>query len=139
MAGKPRFTALPDMQIGVTITAANTAKDCASGTVNLIYTSPTGGSWLSGVMAMPLGTNTASVARLFLNNGSATTTATNNCLISQVSLPATTNTEVAGLSPLMLPIPRALQDMTVGYRLYVLLGTAVSAGWQFTPMASKWS
>lgn len=138
MSRDPRFTAEADSQWAAAITAANTAKDMASGTVNLIYTAPTGGALVTGVLAMPLGTNVASVARLFLNNGGATTTPANNILIGQLSLPATTNTETGALPALIIPVPKGFQDIAATHRLYVLLGTAVAAGWQFGAMASAW-
>lgn len=43
-----------------------------------------------------IGTNTASVARIYANNGSTNGTAANNALIGQIALPATTATNTAG-------------------------------------------
>jgi hypothetical protein len=121
------------------VTAANTDKTLVTGAAALIYTAPTDGALVTGILAMPLGTNVASVARLFLNNGGVLTTASNNAMISQISLPATTNTEVAALTPLWIPIPRLMQDLKATYRLYITIGTAVAAGWQFTAAASRWA
>src|ERR1043165_3486191 len=93
----PRFTGISDFQGSVTITTANTTKNGTGGSPDLIYTAPTDGSLVTGVIAMPLGTNATSVARLFLNNGSTLATATNNLMVAQVSLPATTNSETAAI------------------------------------------
>ncbi|MGL5936365.1 MAG: hypothetical protein ACRCZI_12190, partial [Cetobacterium sp.] len=133
----PRYTGMSDFQGSITVTAANTSKDLTSGTINLLYTAPTDGALVTGVLAMPLGTNVATVARLFLNNGGATGTADNQVMVHQVSLPATTNSETAALLPVWIPIPRQFQDIKATHRLYVLLGTTVTAGWEFAAAASK--
>lgn len=135
----PRYSGMSDFQGSITVTAANTSKDLTSGTINLLYTSPTDGALVDGVLAMPLGTNVATVARVFLNNGGATATADNQAMIAQATLPATTNSEVAALLPIWIPIPRRYQDVKATHRLYVLLGTAVAAGWEFSAAASKFS
>ncbi len=124
----PIFTNAPKAA-WATITAANTAKD-GTGTVSTIATAQaTNGSYVLKVRAQPTGTNTASCLRLFLNNGSTNATATNNSLIADVSLPATTLSEVAGQAPievhLDLPIP-------AGYKINAVIGTTVAAAWQVT-------
>lgn len=132
----PRYTGIADFQGSVTVTTANTTKDATSGSPALLYTAPTDGALVSGVIAMPIGSNTASVARLFLNNGSTPNTATNNQMIAQVSLPATTNSEVAAIPTLWIPIPRGFQDMKATHRLYITIGTTVAAGWMFAAASS---
>lgn len=90
--------------------------------------------------------NVASMAYLFGNNGSANTAAANNWLIATVPLPATTG-GTTGLVAMLetniieLPVPQHLiqangSDATAfpmalpdGYKIYVGLGTTVSAGW----------
>ena len=63
-----------------TLTTANTAKD-GTGTVALIFTADaSNGGRVERVRAVPLGTNTASVLRIFINNGSDPTTAANNTI-----------------------------------------------------------
>lgn len=119
-----------------TLTTANTAKD-GTGTVALIFTADaSNGGRVERIRAVPLGTNVASVLRIFINNGSDPTTAANNTLYAQVSLAATTNTEVAALAPVELPNALGVPDGTAfpivlppGYRLYATLGTSVSAGY----------
>ena len=108
------------------ITAANTAKD-GTGTVDTVFTADaTNGSFLQKLIIRPRGTNVASVLRIFMNNGLTNATAANNCLISEVSLPATTNSEVAAIQGtevnLNIPLP-------VGYKINVTLGTAVAGGY----------
>ena len=136
----PRFTGAANPQWTITpVLAANTTKDLSAGTSYLIYTAPTDGGYVDSVSAQPLGTNVATVLRLWLNNGSTTATAANNAYIGQWTLPATTNSEVAALTSMVLPLPRFLQDVPAGYRLYATVGTVVAAGWQLTANAAKWA
>lgn len=90
--------------------------------------------------------NAPSMAYIFLNNGSANTTAANNVQIASVLLPATIGGTTALAGPLEsniieLPTPPqvAAWDLSAfpavlpnGYRIYVGLGTTVSAGWDVT-------
>lgn len=123
----PIFTGTPDNQWSATITAANTAKD-GTGTVNLLYTAGVDGGFVGMIGAKPKGTNVASVARFFLNNGSDPTVAANNMMLGEMTLPATTLSEVAALIELGYPVFR---NIKASHRIYVTLGTAVAAGWQF--------
>ena len=138
MAGNaiPIFSKVADVQwSAAAITAANTAKD-GTGTVTTVFTADaTNGGWVEELVVMPLGTNVQSVLRVFVNNGSATTTAANNAMIEQVNLPPTTNTETAPLLGVRVPIRRALPP---GYKLTVVLGTAVSAGVIVTAVGGKY-
>ena len=119
-----------------TLTTANTAKD-GTGTVALIFTAdPSNGGRVERIRAMPLGTNTASVLRIFINNGSDPTVAANNTMYAQATLAATTNSEVAALATVELPNALTIADGTAfplvlppGYRLYATLGTTVAAGY----------
>lgn len=111
-----------------TLTTANTARD-GTGTVSTIFTATTDGSALQKITLVPLGTNVASVLRVFVNNGGVTSTATNNSLISEISLPATTTTEVAAQSIIVIPMNVLLKTTE---RITCCIGTAVAAGWQIT-------
>lgn len=95
----------------------------------LAHTAGADGSYVKSVKFKALGTNVASVARIYLNNGSTNVTATNNQFIGEVSLPATTAINTAATAepeyPLELMIPP-------GFRLYIGLGTTVAAGWNPT-------
>lgn len=131
----PIYSKVGDTQIGAAVTAANTAMD-GTGTVTTIFTADaTNGGFVQRIELRALGTCAASVVRIFLNNGSATTTATNNALIRDVTLPATTASNSAALVPIDIPINAALAP---GYRLTMTLGTAVSAGWIATVIAGKY-
>lgn len=117
------------------LTAANTAKD-GTGTVDTVFTADaTNGSYLQKLVIRPRGTNVVSVLRVFLNNGGTNATAGNNAMIAEIGLPLTTNTEVAALAgleiPLNIPVPP-------GYRVQVTLGTAVAGGYAVTAMGGDY-
>lgn len=132
----PIFPLIPNIGFAPGITAANTAKD-GTGTVDLVFTSDaTDGSRLEKLRIRPKGTNVASVMRVFLNNGSTPTTAGNNMLYDEISLPATTNSEVASIPGLEIPMNISLPP---GWRVYVTLGTAVAGGYAVTAIGGDYS
>lgn len=99
----------------------------ASANHQLVFTADaTNGGYVQRLRFNAIGTNTASVARIYLNNGSANTTASNNVLFGQVSLPGTTAINTAATVEIDYPMNVALP---AGFRIYVGLGTTVSAGW----------
>lgn len=95
----------------------------------------TNGSFVQRLRFQATGTNVASVARIYLNNGSTNTTATNNAFYGQVSLPATTAINTAATTEIDYPMNFA---MNPGFRIYVGLGTTVAAGWVCTAIAGKY-
>ena len=110
-----------------TITTATGDYTGISANHKLVFTAdPTKGSWLSRLRFKAIGTNTASVARIYLNNGSTSATATNNSFFGEVSLPATTATNTAATVEIDYPMNIALNP---GYRIYVGVATTVAAGW----------
>ena len=121
----PIFTDIPNIAFVNGVSAANTAKD-GTGTVDFIFTAGADGAFVQKLKIRPRGTNVATVMRVFLNNGGANTTATNNILYDEVGLPATTNTEVAAIVGNELPMNIALP---AGWRIFVTLGTAVAGGY----------
>lgn len=132
----PIFSRLGDVQWGATVlTAANTAKD-GTGTVLTAFTSDaTEGGFVQRIRFRAAGTNVATVARVFINNGSTNATPANNILWDEITLAATTLSEVAALSTYELPLNYALP---AGYKLNVALGTAVSAGYYISVIGGKY-
>ena len=126
----PVFAQTPIVAVGQTITTANTAKD-GTGTVVTAYTAGSNGSLVGGVRFRAKGTNTASVARIFVNNGSDPTNAANNTLFDEVTLPATTLSEVAATAPVEWAPPQRFV-LPSGYRITVTIGTTVAAGYAVT-------
>jgi len=135
----PIFSIAGDVQWTNTgaMTTANTTKDLTSGTSYLAYLAPSEGGFLQRIRFRSLGTNTnATVARVWINNGGATSTLASNTLFDEITLSSTTVSEVAALAVFELPMNYALPS---GYRIYITLGTApTSAGWQATVIAGKY-
>lgn len=107
---------------------ANTTTDLTAGTnYNSGFTAnATNGSRVDFVRVRALGTNVATVMRVWINNGSATGTAANNTLFFERTLSATTVSQVAELPDVILPINASLP---AGYKIYYTFGTAVAAGY----------
>ena len=127
MALDPQYTATARVSAD-TETTANNVYD-GTGTVGTVFTAGTNGSFIGYVKLKPLGTNVASVARFWINNGSTNATAANNFLWGEVTLPATTAATAAALAELVLQFNIAIPT---GYKINFALGTTVAAGWQAT-------
>ena len=122
----PIFTKKGDIQWSPTaLNAANTAKD-GTGSVSTVFTAGADGAFVQRLVARALGTNVATVLRIFINNGGVNTTAANNALIAEMTLPATTLSETVALPPYELALNMALP---AGYKLHCTIGTAVAAGY----------
>ena len=111
----------------VNITAANTTKDLTSGTIYqlLPVADSSNGSRIDKLVIQPRGTNVATALRLWINNGGAATTAANNFLLREVTMAATTLSEVAALANTEIALDIALP---AGYSFYITIGTTVAAG-----------
>lgn len=130
----PIYPAAGKISWGI-LTAANTATD-GTGTVATVFTADaTDGSRVDRVRFTPLGTNVTTVIRLFLNNGSTNATGTNNALLKEFTLPATTASNAAALVDLEWDADLVLP---AGYKINAAMGTAVSAGWQITAIGGDY-
>ena len=136
---QPIYTRVPDVQWTISaMTVANTTKDLTGGTIYLAFSADsTNGGYVQRIRFRSLGNNSsATVARVWINNGSTTATAANNTLIDEITLPTTTNSELVAQSNYELPLNFGLPP---GDRIYVTLGTAPnSAGWQATVIGGKY-
>jgi len=102
----------------------------------LVFTADaTNGGFIQRLRFKAIGTNTASVARIFINNGSANTTASNNAFYGEVSLPGTTAIATAATVEIDYPMNFALK---AGFTIYVGLGTTVAAGWVCTAIGGQY-
>ncbi len=124
----PIFSLTPIISWSGNLTSATNNYDGTSGTT-LAYTAGSFGSYVRMMTAEAAGSNVASVVRIFINNGATTGTASNNTLFAQFSLPATTAIATASTAHIEIPLNVQLPN---GYKLYVVLATAVAAGWNFT-------
>lgn len=118
------------------LTAANTTKDGTSGTDSgTLFIGGANGSRLDYIRVKAVGTNVATVLRVFLNNGSTQATAANNTLILEQTIAATTLTEVAALANVNVAINIAIP---AGYKVFCTIGTAVAAGLRLTAVGGDY-
>lgn len=131
MASAPAFANTPNKGTPVKITAANTSLEPTS-SLSLVFTAGSSGSFVRKLIARHLGTNVATVLRVFRNNGSTETVAANNCLIAEKTIASNTVSQVAESIgyEITLNLPLATTE-----RLYCTIGTAVAAGIQVSPDA----
>jgi hypothetical protein len=128
----PIFPLTPKVSWNVAITADATASknhDGTSATAVLLFTAGANGARVDEITAMHLGTNVATALRVFINNGSDPTTATNNSLYKDVTAAANTISEVAGITPIsILAASNSSLVLPAGYRLYATVGTTIATG-----------
>lgn len=135
----PIYSKTADVQwSGAYLVTANTTADLTAGTSYLVFTADSSnGGFLQKLRfrATPAGNTTATVARVWINNGSSTSTATNNALFDEISLPATTasaSLATAGYElPINLPLP-------AGYKVYITIHTASANGWNVVAAGGKY-
>jgi hypothetical protein len=136
---QPIYSRVGDVQWTVSaMTVANTTTDLTAGTSYLAFTADaTNGGYIQRIRFRTLGTNgTATVARIWINNGSTTATAANNTLFDEISLPTTTINQSTAQANYELPLNFALPP---GDRIYITLGTAPGTnGWSATVIGGKY-
>ena len=133
----PIYPLTPKVSWG-TLATANTAKD-GTGTVVTLFEAGTNGARIDQIKVRALGTNVATVLRLFVNNGSDSATAANNSLFHETTIAAATLSEVAALADNDLLIDKntgekvpPIQFLPAGYKINAAIGTTVAAGLQVT-------
>lgn len=132
----PIYSRVADIQWITSANTANTTVDLTSGTVYQCFSADTtNGGYVQKMRFRPLGTNVATVARIWLNNGSTTATAANNVLWDEVSLAASTVSQTSALSVYEVPLNFAIPP---SYKLYVTLGTTVAAGYDIVTVGGKY-
>jgi hypothetical protein len=128
----PVYSRLGDVQWIGSMTAANTTADITSGTSYLAFTADaTNGGYVSyiRIKANPANNTAATVIRVWINNGSATGTAANSAIFTEMTIAATTASNSAALPDYTIPLNLALP---AGYKLYLTLGTAPGGSGAFT-------
>jgi len=102
----------------------------------LVFTADaTNGGFVQRLRFKATGTNTASVARIYLNNGAAHTSAGNNTFYGELSLPATTAINTAATADIDYPMNIALNP---AFTIWVGLGTTVAASWICSAIGGKY-
>lgn len=128
----PIYTRTPDIQWAESIVTANNTIDITSGTSYLVWTADaTEGGYLREirVKANPSQNTAATVARIWINNGSTTGTAANSAFLTEAGIPATTASATQPLPDIIIPINMAVP---AGYRFYLTIGTAPGGSGEFT-------
>lgn len=134
----PIFALVPNIGFNSYMTAANTTADLTSGTIYLVFTADaTEGSYLQSLLFKPTpgGNTTTTVARVWLNNGATTGTATNNILLDDIDLPSVTASASAAVTSIMR---RYDLRLPAGWRVYITLGTASANGWACTAVGGDY-
>ena len=125
----PIFTSVPEIGVGVIIATANTAMD-GTGTVGTLFTAGADGGRIDYILIKYTGTAIATLVRIFINNGSDTTTASNNSLFIEQQLAAYTLSQTAAqanqyIIGLNISLP-------AGYRITATVATTVANGLTFS-------
>jgi hypothetical protein len=124
MATNPTFPGAPNLGVfGLVLTTAHPEKDGT--TADLVWTAGLLAGEIKYVVARAKGANTATVLRVFINNGGAVGTPGNNILHKERTIVTTVATEVAEQPDNRIDLDLALP---AGHRIYVAIGTAVAAG-----------
>lgn len=133
---QPIFSSLGDIEWGTSVlTTQNTAKDGTGTVLTCFSADSTNGGFVQRIRFRSAGTNIATVARVFINNGLTNATPANNILYDEITLAATTLSEVAALPVYELPLNFALPP---GFRLNVTLGTTVAAGYYVSVIGGRY-
>lgn len=121
----PIFSAVGDIEWTTVQTAANTTYDGTTGTPAIAFSASVSGGFVQRIRFKASGSATATVARIFINNGQSTGSAANNVLFDEITLAATSATQTAATAVYELPLNIALPP---AYRILTTLGTVQSAG-----------
>lgn len=121
----PIFSGVGDVQWTTVQTAANTTYDGITGTPAIAFSASISGSFIQRIRFRASGSATATVARIFINNGQSTGSVGNNVLFDEITLAAPTLSQTAANAVYELPMNFALP---AGYRILTTLGTVQSAG-----------
>jgi hypothetical protein len=132
----PVFSLTAVTPVGQLLSTAATAANAYDGTMTvgtsmaLIYTAGVNGSRVDQVRikygstagGAPSGTTATTVVRIFINNGAANTTATNNTFFTDVVIPGVTYSNTTSLGEFTVPIGISIP---ASYRIYALNSTAI--------------
>lgn len=119
----------------VAITTATADYTGASANHQIAYTAGANGGYIARLRFKALGTNIATVARIYINNSQIQTTGSNNVLYGEVSLPAITATNTAATAEIDYPMGFAIEAT---FRIYVGLATTVASGWVCTAIGGAY-
>lgn len=134
----PVYGKFGDVQWGPSIiTSANTAFDGTGSNTSMVFVADgTNGGYIRSLRCTPVGTNAGPVAlRVFINNGSAHTSALNNLFFTEGNLQNPTTSAVA-VTGTVVDVPLNIH-LPAGYGILVTIATGVTNGWAITAIGSK--
>lgn len=122
------------LSTAMTNTKAYDGTETAGTALNTFFTAGANGAIIDGIRikftstdgATVSGTTSATVVRIWANNGSANTTATNNVLLFERALAAQALVALGTAEPAEYVITNHLPKLPAGYKLYA--GLTVAAG-----------
>lgn len=138
---KPIFTGKPQIEwYSNTAGTSNVLKTANASSAIIpenyvIFTAGADGGFVQKVRFRPLGTNIATVARIFINNGLTYLTYANNIIYEELSIPATTLNHASAQPLFEVTLNLALP---AGYRLFASLGTTVAAGFDVSVIGGSY-
>ena len=134
----PIFSGVGDIQWTTIQTAANATYDGTAGTPAIAFSASLSGSFIQRIRFRASGSATATVARVFINNGQSTGSAANNVLFDEITLAATVSSSTAAQPIYELTMNIALP---AGYRILTTLGTVQSSGggWYAATVAGSYA
>lgn len=134
----PIFSKQGSIGINLDIASVVTDYDGTGANNVVVFTADaTNGGFVQRIRFKATGTNAVSVARIYINNGSTNSTASNNSFYGELSLPATTASTTAATVDIDYPLNFALPP---GYRLVVGISaaTTLASGWVPTVIAGAY-
>jgi hypothetical protein len=126
---------MPHVIAGTTepLITANTSTTGASDELARVYSAPSAEEqFIEALDFQSHGTNAATVARVFLNNGRDRTVAANNVLWKQYTLAATTASQTAAPASERKEIK---EYIPAGSQILVAIGTGATDGWGINVVA----
>lgn len=122
------------LSTAMTNTKANEGTDTLGTALAAVFTSGANGTkvpdyiniaYASTTAATPSGTTTASVARIFINNGVDNTVVTNNVLIGEIAIPSITINISTAQQTIQFPLSRFFSGLPTTWRILVGLTVAI--------------
>lgn len=125
----PIFPRDPKVGFGANGAASTnkTGTDTANSTT--LFTAGENGSFVRKIRLKAMATGVAGIARIFINNGTDQTTATNNSLFKDVDLPAVADIDAGAVADIEIEVNEALP---AGYKLCMITATVAAGSWQAT-------
>lgn len=119
----------------IVITATADFTGVSANHIEVFRADENNGGFIQRIRFKALGTNIATVARIYINNGGLQTVAVNNVFYGEQSLPATTLNNAAATIDVDYPMNFAINP---GFRIFVGVGTTVAVGWRPTAIGGRY-